>query len=162
MKAVRAGSTVITATLANGVKAKCRVSVKYRYVYRCVKNGVYRITTNTKLVRQLKKEGWKCGKVFQAAGVSGTKVYWVYNETTKRFRWTTDRAYAVRQKKAGNKAGLAFYASDSKSLPVYELCKEGKRPTYFYTMKASEVEAMQKAGWKSKGIVFYSEPKALR
>ena len=68
----------------------------------------------------------------------------------------------VRQKKAGNKAGLAFYASDSKSLPVYELCKEGKRPTYFYTMKASEVASMQKAGWKSKGIAFYSEPKALK
>ena len=162
VKAVRAGSCVITATSANGVKAKCKITVKYRYVYQCEKNGVYRYTTSAKIVKQLQEEGWGYKKVFRAAGVSGTKVYWVYNKTTKRFRWTTDRAYAVRQKKAGNKAGLAFYASDSKSLPIYELCKEGKRPTYFYTMKASEVEAMQKAGWKSKGIAFYSEPKALR
>lgn len=161
VKTVRAGSCVITAALKNGAKAKCRITVKSRYVYQCEKNGVFRYTVSAKIIRQLRKEGWSCQKVFRAAGKSGNKVYWVYNRKTKRFCWTSDRAYALREKKAGNKAGLAFYASESKECPVYELCLEGKRPTYFYTMKRAEAKAMKKAGWTYKGIAFYSEPRAL-
>lgn len=71
VKAVRTGSCVITATSANGVKAKYKVTVKYRYVYKCEKNGVYRYTTSTKIVKQLQKEGWGYKKLSEAINEVG-------------------------------------------------------------------------------------------
>ena len=159
--AVRCGTCEITATTKNGKKASATITVKQKYVYQCEKNGVYRYTTNKTVIRQLIAEGWTYKKVFRAAGSSKNPVYWIYNKTTKRYQYTTDRSYALKMKKAGNKAGLAFYASDATDVPVYELCLAGKRPTYFYTTNRATALAMKKAGWTYKGIAWYAERKTL-
>ncbi|MGX8704372.1 MAG: hypothetical protein ACSW8H_07980 [bacterium] len=46
-------------------------------------------------------------------------------------------------------------------MPVYELCKEGKRPTYYYTTNKTLVKARKKEGWTFKGIGWYAELKTL-
>ncbi|MGX8728487.1 MAG: Ig-like domain-containing protein, partial [Lachnospiraceae bacterium] len=149
------GTARIQVSAANGASAICTVTVTFRYVYQCEKNGVYRYTTNVKLARELKAAGWTAAKVLRAPGLSKTKVYWVYNKSTKRYRWTTDLAYAKKMKNAGNKAGLAFYSADVKTVPVYELQK-GK--TYFYTMKKSVAKSMKNSGWTYVGIAWYAQP----
>ena len=159
--AVRCGTATITATAATGVKAACKFTVKQKYVYECEKDGVYRYTSSTSTVKELKAAGWSYKKVFRCAGKSTIPVYWIYNKTTKRYQYTTVKATAVAAKKAGNKAGVAFYGSKSTSIPVYELCKEGKRPTYYYTTNKTLVKAMKKEGWKYKGIGWYAELKTL-
>ena len=157
VKTVRAGSCVITAALKNGAKAKCRITVKSRYVSQCEKNGVYRYTTSKTTVKELKAEGWSYKKAFRAAGKSVHPIYWIYDKATKRYRYTADRSLAISAKKAGNTAVLAFYGSDSTSIPVYELVKEGKRTTYYYTTSKSVVKKMKKQGWKYSGIKWHAE-----
>ena len=151
------GTTTIQVKTADGATASCKVTVTFRYVYQCEKNGVYRYTTNVKLARELKAAGWTAAKVLRAPGLSKTKVYWVYNKSTKRYRWTMDLAYAKKMKNAGNKAGLAFYSAEIKTVPVYELQKGN---TYFYTMKKNVAKSMKQQGWTYVGIAWYAQPKA--
>ncbi|MGX8728696.1 MAG: Ig-like domain-containing protein, partial [Lachnospiraceae bacterium] len=153
------GTVTIRAMTANGVKATCKVTVTFRYVYECEKNGYYRYTTNKTIVKELRNQGWSYRKAFRAPGVSDTKVYWIYNKTTKRYRYTTNLTYAKQQKAAGNKAGFAFYQAASKTVPVYELAKGTKTVTYYYTMKRATAREMQKQGWRYEGIAWYAQPK---
>ena len=159
--AVRCGKCKITATTKGGKTAACTITVKQKYVYELEKNGVYRYLVNTKTIKQLAKEGWTYTKVFRAAGKSTKPVYWIYNKSTKRYRYTTDKALAVKEKKAGNKAGVAFYGSETTSIPVYELVKSGKRPTYYYTTNKTKVTALKNEGWTYKGKAWYAELKTL-
>ncbi len=154
------GTTTIQVKTADGATASCKVTVTFRYVYQCAKGGVYRYTASTNTVKQLKSEGWSCKKAFRAPGFSKTKVYWVYDKTQKRYRYTTNLSYAKKQKAAGNKAGLAFYSADVKTVPVYELRKGTKRVTYFYTMKKDVVKAKQAEGWTYVHVAWYAQPKA--
>ena len=159
MTAKAPGTVTIRAMTANGVKATCKVTVTFRYVYECEKNGYYRYTTNKTIVKELRNQGWSYRKAFRAPGVSDKKVYWIYNKTTKRYRYTTNLTYAKQQKAAGNKAGFAFYQAASKTVPVYELAKGTKTVTYYYTMKRATVREMQKQGWRYEGIAWYAQPK---
>ena len=158
--AVAPGTATISATASNGVKGSCKVTVTFRYVYQCEKNGVYRYTTNKTTVKKLRDAGWSYKKAFRAPGLSGTKVYWVYDKTTKRYRYTTDKNYAKEMKAAGNKAGFAFYQSESKTVPVYELSKGTTTVTYFYTMSKSVRQQMVSEGWKAVRVAWYATPKA--
>ena len=153
------GTVKIRAMTANGVKAICKVTVTVRYVYECEKGGVYRYTTSTATVKQLRGEGWSYRKAFRSPGLSSQKVYWIYNKTTKRYRYTTDKSYAKKMKNAGHKAGLAFYQSASRTVPVYELSKGSKRVTYFYTASAKARAQKKSEGWKETGIAWYAQPK---
>lgn len=149
------GTATITATTDKGAKATCKVKVTFRTVYQCAKDGVYRYTTSTKTMKELKAAGWTCMKKFHAPGTSKTRVYWVYNKTAKRYRWTTNLTYAKKMKADGNKYGGAFYSDPAKSVPVYEL---RKGTGYFYTAKKSIVESMKKKGWTYVHIAWYGLP----
>ena len=153
------GTATITATTKKGATASCKVKVSCSYVYECEKDGVYRYTTSTSTVKQLKNAGWSYQKVFRAPG-AGKKVYWIYNNATKRYRYTTNLAYAKQMKKAGNKAGLAFYSTTKTTVPVYELSKGKTNETFVYTAKASVVKEMKAKGWSDNGVVWYAEPKS--
>ncbi len=161
VKAVRCGSCTITATAGNGVFAECSVSVKQIFVYACEKDGAYLYTINTDTVKKLTRQGWHCQKAFRAAGKSEKAVYCIYDVKTKRRRYTLSRAKAKAAIKAGNEASFAFYASMSDEVPVYELCKEGKKPTYFYTTSRTTALARKKAGWTYNGVVWYAERTTL-
>ena len=161
VKAVRCGSCEITARTKSGLEASCKIKVKQKYVYQAEKNGVYRYSVSLNTMKQLEEEGWTYKKVFRAAGASTKKVYWIYNKSTKRYQYTTNRTLAKKARESGHKAGFAFYASDKKTVPVYELCKEGKQPTFFYTMKAAEAKKMMKEGWTYEKIAFYGEEKGV-
>ena len=63
--------------------------------------------------------------------------------------------------KAGKTAGLAFYGSSVKEVPVYELYRSGSQPSYFYTTSKSAARAKKKAGWTYKGIAWYAERTTL-
>ena len=158
---VRSGTAKITATAKSGKSATCTITVGQKYVYQCEKNGVYRYEVKASTIKSLKKAGWTYKKVFRCAGKSKSPVYWIYNKTTKRYQYTMNKSTAVAAKKKGNTAGIAFYGSDTKSIPVYELCKEGKKPTYFYTTNKTQVKNLKNKGWKYKGIACYAELKPL-
>ena len=149
----KAGETLYICAVFDGGAAK----VKTRYVYQCEKNEVYRYTTNKDVVKKLRDEGWSYKKVFRVPAQGTEKAYWVYNKSTKRYRYTNKLSYAKKMKNAGNKAGVAFYQSEKRSVPIYELVKGN---TYFYTMKKSEAKARIKDGWTYKQVAFYGEPKA--
>ena len=153
------GTASISARLASGAKAVCKVKVTCKYVYQCEKKGVYRYTTSTSTVKKLKNAGWTYKKVFRAPG-TGTKVYWICNKTTKRYRYTTNLAYAKLMKKQGNTAGVAFYSTAKKTVPVYELTNGAKKETFFYTTSAAVRKEMKAKGWKENGVVWYAEPKS--
>ena len=136
-------------------------AASFQYVYECVKNGTYRYVAGASKAKKLSANGWTCKKAFRASAKTGTLVYWIYDKAAKRFRYTTDRYVALAAKKAGKKAGRAFYGSVSSELPVYELClKEGRTATYRYTMKRSVARALAREGWAYKGVACYSVPKA--
>ena len=158
--ALRPGTVSISAVTANGVKSVCKITVSVRYVYECTKKGVYRYTVNTKTVKELATKGWTYRKAFRAPGLSSKKVYWIYNKSTKRYRYTAQKSLAKKMKEAGNKVGLAFYQSKERTVPVYELSKKnGKCTNYFYTTSSSVRAKMKKAGWKQTGIAWYAQPK---
>ena len=155
--ALRCGSCKIIAVSENGIMAACKISVKQIFVYECERKGVYRYTNDPFVVGKLQKQGFTTRKVFRAAGKSSHPVYWIYDEKTGLRRYTLSRSKAKSAVKAGKEAGLAFYGSDSKEVPVYELYKDGKRPSYFYTASKSAAKAKKKAGWTYKGIAWYAE-----
>ena len=159
--AVRGGTCTVTATTENGVKASCKITVKQKYIDQAERKGIYRLSVSTANTKLLKDAGWSCKKAFRAAGVSNTKVYWLYDRHLKCYRYTTNREFAIETKKAGNRAGFAFYASDKASVPVYELCKEGSRVTFFYTISLEKVSELENQGWKNFGVAWYSEPASL-
>ena len=150
------GTVTIQVKTANGASASCKVKVTYRSVYQCKKDGVYRYSTNATTVSNLKSEGWTCKKTFRVPGLSKTKVYWVYDKTMDRYRYTTNLSYARKQKEAGNKCGLAFYSDASKTLPVYELRKGTKRVGYFYTSSQAVRDKMVKDGWQYVHVAWYA------
>lgn len=153
------GKATITAAARNGRTVSCKVTVSCKYVWQCEKDGVYRYTTGTSTVKKLKNSGWTCKKVFRAPG-AGKKIYWLYDKSSKRYRYTTNLAYAKQMKKAGNKAGFAFYSSSKKTAPVYEYRKGAKTVTYCYASTAAARKELKAAGFIENGIVWYAEPKA--
>ncbi|MGX8728329.1 MAG: Ig-like domain-containing protein, partial [Lachnospiraceae bacterium] len=160
--AVRSGTCKISATTKGGKTATCTITVKQKYVYELEKDGVYRYLTSTSTIKKLAKQGWTYKKAFRAAGKSTKPVYQIYDKSTKRFRYTTDKSLAVKAKKSGNQVGIAFYGSEAKSIPVYELAKKsGKTTLYYYTTNKTMVAAMKKEGWTNKGIAWYAELKSL-
>ncbi|MGX8727945.1 MAG: Ig-like domain-containing protein [Lachnospiraceae bacterium] len=151
------GTATITALLKSGAKAVCKVTVSCRYVYQCVKNGVYRYTTSTSTVKKLKKAGWSYKKAFRAPG-AGQKVYQVLDKTTKRYRYSTNLAFAKLMKKAGNTVTTAFYYSAKKTVPVYEYTNGKTKETFRYVSSAADRKSLKKAGWRENGVAWYAEP----
>ena len=131
------------------------VTVKGKQVYQCIKGQTVRYVKSITTARSLKADGYKVTRVFFAAGKSNTPVYWVYATKTKHYRYTTDRKYAISKKKAGCKAGLAFYAAYSgKGASVYELSKNG---VYRYTTDRDEALKLKSSGYTYKGVGFIAE-----
>ena len=161
VQAVRCGSCSITATSANGVLASCRLTVKQIFVYECERKGLFRYTADPDIAKKLAKQGWNCRKTFRAAGKSDQPVYWICSAKTGLRRYTLSRAKAKAAVKAGKTAGLAFYGSSVKEVPVYELYRSGSQPSYFYTTSKSAARAKKKAGWTYKGIAWYAERTTL-
>ena len=155
------GKATISAAAKNGRTASCKVTVSCKYVWQCVKNGVYRYTVDTDAVKSMKNSGWSCKKMFRAPGASGQKVYWICDKTTKRYQYTTNLAYAKKMKAAGHKAGLAFYSSAKKTVPVYEYRKNAAKVTYRYAFTAADRKSLKAAGWTENGIAWYAEPKTV-
>lgn len=153
------GTATITVTTASGKKATCEVTAKGKAVYECVKKGVYKYTVYASQVREWREEGWTCNKICSAPGTSGSKVYWIHNLKTNRYRYTTDLAYARKMKAAGMTYGTAFYQSSKKTVPVYELSSKAKKVTYVYVASTAERDKLKKAGWTYEGIAWYAEPK---
>ncbi len=159
--AVRCGTCTITAYTDNGTMSNCKISVKQLFVYECSKDGIYRYTADPALVKKLKSQGWTYRKAFRAAGKSSKPVYQIFDPKTKRYAYTASRETALAARKAGCKASLAFYGSESAEVPVYELCEEGAKPVYIYTASRKEVKAKKNAGWTYRGIAWHAERTTL-
>ena len=156
--AVRAGTCKITASTKNKKKAVCVVTVKEKYAYELVKNGIYRYLTSVSLAKELVKEGWSGRKAFRIAGKSSKTIYQIYDKKAKTYRYTADKADATAAKKAGNTVSAAFYASEGTSVPVYAVCKGGKQPVWRYTASKATARSLKNKGWSYKGIAWYAEP----
>ena len=135
--------------------------MKQIFVYECERKGLFRYTADPDIAKKLAKQGWNCRKTFRAAGKSDQPVYWICSAKTGLRRYTLSRAKAKAAVKAGKTAGLAFYGSSVKEVPVYELYRSGSQPSYFYTTSKSAARAKKKAGWTYKGIAWYAERTTL-
>ncbi|MGX8727944.1 MAG: Ig-like domain-containing protein, partial [Lachnospiraceae bacterium] len=153
------GKTIIRAITKKGAEALCNVTVLSKYVYECEKDGIYRYTAKTSVVKKLKKAGWSYKKVMRVPA-AGKKVYYIQDKTTKKFRYTSSLALAKKMKKAGNKAGVAFYQSLRKTTPVYEYSDGAENETFRYAATSSAREQLLAEGYTEVGIAWYVLPKA--
>lgn len=153
------GTTLITATAPNGVHATCKVTVYTRQVRQFTKNGVYRFSTSTVTQKKLLAKKYIQSNAFKVCGYSNTPVYWITTPGTGHHHLTTSYYEAAAAIARGDKAGRAFYASDTvTSKPVFELVQMTKIRNYRYTTDVRVKNYLVSIGWVNKGIAFYAEP----
>ena len=151
------GTTLVTATASNGVHAVCKITVYTRQVRQFTKNGVYRYSTSSVTQKELLGKGYVQSNAFKALGHSNTPVYWITTPGTGKHHLTTDyyEAYAARYR--GDKAGRAFFSSDTPtSKPVFELVQMTKVRNYRYTTDVKMKNYLVSIGWVCKGVAFYA------
>ena len=151
------GTTLVTATASNGVHAVCKITVYTRQVRQFTKNGVYRYSTSSVTQKELLGKGYLQSNAFKALGHSNTPVYWITTPGTGKHHLTTDyyEAYAARYR--GDKAGRAFFSSDTPtSKPVFELVQMTKVRNYRYTTDVKMKNYLVSIGWVCKGVAFYA------
>ena len=159
LTALATGTSLITATAPNGVRATCKVTVYTRQVRQFTKLGVYRFSASTVTQKKLLAKRYVQSNAFKVCGYSNTPVYWITTPGTGHHHLTTSYYEANAAIARGDKAGRAFYASDTVTTkPVFELMQMTKIRNYRYTTDVKMKNYLISIGWVNNGIAFYAEP----